>query len=163
MKENSYHFSYKVAESISELDDSDAQLLIEARKLTAIAYAPYSNFYVAGVARLANGSMVKGTNQENASFPVGICAERSLLATAGTLFPNEIIETMAITYKPLQGESTRPISPCGMCRQALLEYENRVQHPIRLILAGMEGNIYIIHTAKDLLPFAFSGEDWGSA
>ncbi|MCH5598426.1 hypothetical protein MKP09_17025 [Niabella ginsengisoli] len=86
------------------------------------------------------------------------------MASVGTLYPNEVIETMAITYQPqealeglegLEGLSDKPISPCGMCRQALLEYETRVNHPIRLILAGMKGTVYIIDTAKDLLPFAF--------
>ncbi|MCH5599025.1 cytidine deaminase [Niabella ginsengisoli] len=164
MKEKHYEFSYKVANSINDLDKDDAALLQQARELTPIAYAPYSKFHVASVARLANGKVVKGTNQENASFPVGICAERSLLASVGTLYPNEVIETMAITYQPqealeglegLEGLSDKPISPCGMCRQALLEYETRVNHPIRLILAGMKGTVYIIDTAKDLLPFAF--------
>lgn len=159
MKERNYQFSYKVAADSSALDNKDASLLDQARALTSIAYAPYSRFHVAAVAQLANGQIVKGTNQENASFPVGICAERSLLAAIGTLHPNEIIETMAITYQPQEGDSSRPISPCGMCRQSLVEYENRVKNPIRLILAGMEGPVYIIDTAKELLPFAFSEVD----
>lgn len=159
MKEKSYHFAYTVVENVYELDTCDADLLVQARELTQIAYAPYSKFHVASVGKLRNGHIVKGTNQENASFPVGICAERSLLAAIGTLYPNEIIETIAITYQPQEGSSNHPISPCGMCRQALVEYENRVRHPIRIILAGMEGPIYIIRTAKDLLPFAFSDTD----
>jgi cytidine deaminase len=159
MKEKSYQFSYKVIEDSTALDQNDSNLLQQARALTSVAYAPYSKFHVASVAQLANGQIVKGTNQENASFPVGICAERSLLAAIGTLYPNEIIETMAITYQPQEGASNRPISPCGMCRQSLVEYENRVKHPIRLLLAGAEGPVYIIETAKDLLPFAFSEED----
>jgi cytidine deaminase len=161
MKERNYQFSYKVAADSSALDKKDASLLDQARALTSIAYAPYSKFHVAAVAQLANGQIVKGTNQENASFPVGICAERSLLGTIGTLYPNEIIETIAITYQPQDGSSNNPISPCGMCRQSLVEYENRVHHPIRLILAGMEGPVYVIETSKDLLPFAFSEEDLG--
>ncbi len=159
MKEFHYNFSYSVFEDIDSLDVADAQILREARELTAISYAPYSRFHVACVARLINGETAKGTNQENASFPVGICAERSLLATVGTLYPNEAIETIAITYQPEEGKSSKPISPCGMCRQALLEYETRVKHPIRIILAGMEGPVYLINTAKNLLPFAFDGED----
>ena len=161
MKENTYQFSYKEANDINDLNADDAALLQQARSLTDIAYAPYSRFNVAAVAKLANGEIVKGTNQENASFPVGICAERALLGALGTLFPNEIIDTIAITYQPVDGKSDRPISPCGMCRQALSEYENRVNHPIKLILAGMEGKIFIVDTAKDLLPLAFRGEDLG--
>lgn len=154
-----HQFSYTVVKDISELSQPDADLLQQARVLTKVSYAPYSNFHVACVARLANGKIVEGTNQENASFPVGICAERSLLAAAGTLFPGEVIDTMAVTYQPLSGESNTPISPCGMCRQALSEYENRVNHPIQLILAGIEGDIFIIDTVKDLLPLAFGKND----
>lgn len=159
MKELSYNFSYTVFDGIEDLGSTDAGLLQQARELTAISYAPYSQFHVASVAKLANGEVVKGTNQENASYPVGICAERSLLAAVGTLYPNEIIETIAVTYQPVEGKSNKPISPCGMCRQALLEYETRVKHPMRIILSGMEGPVYLINTAKNLLPFAFDGED----
>ncbi|HOZ98538.1 MAG TPA: cytidine deaminase [Niabella sp.] len=159
MEHATHQFSYLVAKDISELSQSDSELLVRAIALTKIAYAPYSKFQVASVARLANGKIVEGTNQENASYPVGICAERALLGSIGTLFPNEIIETIAITYQPSNGKSDRPISPCGMCRQALYEYETRVNHSIRLILAGKEGNIFIVNTVKDLLPFSFGSED----
>ncbi|GAB3428541.1 cytidine deaminase [Niabella aquatica] len=159
MKKLSYNFSYTVFDDINDLDSADADILRQARELTEVSYAPYSRFHVASVAKLANGATVKGTNQENASFPVGICAERSLLAATGTLYPNEVIEAIAITYQPEEGKSNQPISPCGMCRQALLEYETRVKHPIRVILSGMEGPVYVINTVKNLLPFAFEGED----
>ncbi|WP_346239045.1 cytidine deaminase [Niabella insulamsoli] len=155
MTEKNHHFSFKIAAHINELDAADADLLQQARQLTAVAYAPYSKFHVASVALLANGAMVRGTNQENASYPVGICAERSLLAAVGTQYPNEIIRTIAITYQPQNEKSNTPISPCGMCRQSLLEYEARVNHPIRLLLAGAEGPVYIIDTVKHLLPLAF--------
>ena len=159
MKKQTHQFSYIIYGGIEELGDMDRLLLQQARELTSVSYAPYSRFHVASVAQLANGEIIKGTNQENASFPVGICAERSLLATAGVMFPNEIIETMAISYLPEEGKSNHPISPCGMCRQALVEYESRVQHPIRMILSGMEGPVYLIQTAKDLLPLAFDSEN----
>jgi len=159
MKKQTHQFSYIIYGGIEELGDIDRLLLQQARELTSVSYAPYSRFHVASVAQLANGEIIKGTNQENASFPVGICAERSLLATAGVMFPNEIIETMAISYLPEEGKSNHPISPCGMCRQALVEYESRVQHPIRMILSGMEGPVYLIQTAKDLLPLAFDSEN----
>lgn len=158
MKKEQYQFSYSVFDSIAMLDEPDAALLQQARELTGKSYAPYSHFNVACVAKLVNGETVSGTNQENASFPVGICAERALLAAAGTLFPGEPIETIAITYNPEDGKSNKPVSPCGMCRQALIEYENRVHHPIKLILSGMEGTVFVIDSAKHLLPLAF-GED----
>ena len=154
-----YKFAYEVYDSIDDLKEEDAALLKTARTSTNNAYAPYSNFHVCAVARLANGQTVSGTNQENASYPVGMCAERSLLATAATLHPNIAIDTMAITYNNFNGQSNRPISPCGMCRQYLLEYEGRVNHPIRIVLSGLEGKVYVIETAKMLLPLCFTAED----
>jgi len=159
MKEHNFQFSYKILKSLEELSEEDAALLQQARKVTKKAYAPYSRFNVACAARLENGRTIIGTNQENASYPVGICAERALLATVGTQYADEPIDTLAVTYHSLEGESNHPISPCGMCRQALTEYETRSKKPIRMILSGMEGDIYIINSAKDLLPLAFSNED----
>ncbi len=159
MKEKKFQFSYKVFKNSDELIEDDAALLQQARKVTKKAYAPYSRFHVACAARLENGRTVIGTNQENASYPVTICAERTLLAAVGTQYADEPIETLAISYHPLDGESKHPISPCGMCRQALTEYEKRSGKPIRLILSGMEGPVYIIDSAKDLLPLAFSDDD----
>jgi cytidine deaminase len=159
MKQEDYHFSYEVYDSITELSEQDALLLSEARKTTAAAYAPYSNFNVGAVAKLINGEIVKGTNQENASYPVGICAERSLLSSAASLFPNIAIDTMAISYDNTKGISNRPISPCGMCRQALVEYEERVKQPIRLILSGQDGAVIVVEKASALLPFSFGSAD----
>lgn len=159
MKKEEYHFSYEVYDSISDLTEQDALLLSEARKVTAVAYAPYSNFNVGAAAELENGEIVKGTNQENASYPVGLCAERSLLASAASLFPNVAINTMAISYNNLNGQSNRPISPCGMCRQSLVEYEERVSKPIRLIMSGQEGKVIVVEKADALLPFSFRSED----
>lgn len=158
MKEE-FKFAYEVYESIDDLTGEDAALLRDARSFTDNAYAPYSNFHVAAKARLNNGEVVTGTNQENASYPVGMCAERSLLATAATLHPNVGIETMAITYDNINGASKHPISPCGMCRQYLVEYEARVKQPIRIILAGKEGKVYVLESAKTLLPLSFSADD----
>ncbi|HYM94334.1 MAG TPA: cytidine deaminase [Chitinophagaceae bacterium] len=159
MKESKYEFTYEVFTDISELNEKDAWLLAEARSATKEAYAPYSNFYVGAVAMLANGEIVMGTNQENASYPVGICAERVLLGSVATMHPNVPIESIAISYDSETGKSDHPISPCGMCRQSLLEYETRLKKPIRLILSGQEGKVYIIKTASLLLPFAFTNKE----
>ena len=159
MNHGEYKFSYEVYDSINDLDPKDAALLREAIEATKTAYAPYSNFRVGAAARMANGSIVRATNQENASYPVGMCAERSLLATASSLFPNEPIDTMAVTYDNLNGKSTKPVSPCGMCRQALSEHESRVKQPIRLIMSGLEGPVHILDRAGMLLPFSFSSDD----
>jgi cytidine deaminase len=158
MKEQKFEFTYQVYNSSDELDEKDAWLLNEAREVTNQAYAPYSRFFVGAVARLLNGEIVAGTNQENASFPVGICAERVLLSTISSLYPGTPIDTLAISYKSEMAKSDHPISPCGMCRQALQEFENRTGK-IRLILGGMEGKIYIIHSSVQLLPLAFSSEE----
>lgn len=159
MNKEEYHFNYAVYDSIEALDPGDAALLAEARKVTAAAYAPYSRFNVGAVARMANGQTVAGTNQENASYPAGLCAERVLLSSAATLFPNMAIETMAISYHNMNGESDHPISPCGICRQSLAEYQERTKHPIRLLLSGMQGKIYVIENAGMLLPLSFGSAD----
>ena len=159
MKEQKFEFEYEVYNDISELKKEDADLLTKARDVTRQAYAPYSNFFVGASAKLNNGEIVSGTNQENASYPVGICAERVLLGNAATLYPGISIDTMAISYDSKDVKSDHPISPCGMCRQSLLEYETRTDKPIRLILAGQEGNIVVVKTGSFLLPFALtSGE-----
>lgn len=159
MKKEEYSFEFDVYNSIEELNEKDAWLLNEARGITVAAYAPYSNFNVGAVAKLANGEIVAGTNQENASYPVGICAERVLLASASTLYPNIAIDTIAISYNNNNGESSHPISPCGMCRQTLSEYEERVKQPIRLILSGMEGKVILIEKSSNLLPLSFGSDD----
>lgn len=159
MKSVTYQFSYTVYDSIDELDPQDAWLLQEANAVSGTAYAPYSNFLVGAVARLANGEIVRGTNQENASYPAGLCAEGTLLATAGTMFPNIPIDTMAVTYRSDHESSDHPVAPCGICRQKLQEFESRVKQPVRLILAGMKGKIYIIPEANSLLPLAFTKDE----
>lgn len=158
--EKKFEFSYEVFNGIDELSEKDASLLKEARDVTKHAYAPYSNFHVGAAAKLANGETLSGTNQENASYPVGICAERVLLSTISSLFPETPIDSMAVSYQSDSVKSDHPISPCGMCRQFLQEFEQRVG-PIRLILGGMEGKIFIIQSASQLLPLAFTSEELG--
>ncbi|MBI5372353.1 MAG: cytidine deaminase [Sphingobacteriales bacterium] len=159
MKKQSYEFEYEIYDDISQLAEADAALLTSARAVTGQAYAPYSRFNVGAAARLENGETVLGTNQENASYPVGICAERVLLGTAATQYPDIAISAMAISFNTSKEKSNHPISPCGMCRQSLLEYETRFKKPIRLIMGGMEGRVYIVQAARQLLPFAFTGDE----
>ena len=159
MNKEEFRFEYQVFFFFVELTKEDAWLLNEAREVTAAAYAPYSNFNVGAVAKLANGEIVAGTNQENASYPVGICAERVLLASAASLYPNIAIDTIAISYNNNNGESIHPISPCGMCRQSLVEYEERVKQPIRLLLSGLEGKVIVVNKANLLLPLSFGSID----
>lgn len=159
MQVKQVQFSMEVYGSSAELAADDAALLEEARAITKAAYAPYSNFFVGAAAKLSNGVLFKGTNQENASYPVAICAERTLMSAAATEYPGVAIETMAISYDNKNGESIKPISPCGVCRQMLAEFEDRTGHSIKIILGGLTGEVYIIHTAKNLLPLTFTSDD----
>jgi cytidine deaminase len=152
-----FEFEYELLSDASELSPEDNELLEAAKKATETAYAPYSNFLVGAAARLSNGKIQIGSNQESTSFPVGICAERTLLNSVGSQFPNLTIHTMAVSYQPIGKESKEPISPCGMCRQSLLDYENRYGAPIKIILSGMRGEVMILHSAAHLLPFGFDG------
>jgi cytidine deaminase len=106
-----------------------------------------------------NGETVTGSNQENASYPAGICAERVLLSTASSQFPGIGIKTIAISYNNLKGKSDSPVSPCGICRQSLVEFEQRFGHPVRIILAGMQGKVQVIESAVSLLPLTFGAAD----
>ena len=154
-------FEFEVYNSINDLlKEEDAELLQKAKQTALNAYAPYSNFFVGAAAILNNNEIITGTNQENASYPVGTCAERVLLGVAATIFPNIPLKTMAISYSNKNGNSNHPISPCGMCRQYLLEYEQRVNQPIRLILGGQDGKIIIIKSVSELLPLNFSANDF---
>lgn len=144
---------------ISSLSPADAALLRAAREATKHAYAPYSRFRVGAVLQLANGKQVTGTNQENASYPVGICAERTGLSAASSQYPDVPVQTIAVSYHNEQGDSSRPISPCGLCRQTLAEYQQRSRTPIRLILSGLTGKVIVIGDALQLLPLSFSSDD----
>jgi cytidine deaminase len=159
MKTEVVKFSILLYDSIDELTTEDAMLLREARNVTQFAYAPYSNFKVGAFANLENGKTVSGTNQENASFPAGICAERTLLSAASSLYPGIGINTLAISYNNLNGKSDRPVSPCGICRQSLVEFQDRTKKQIRIILSGMEGKVQVIENVKDLLPLVFGADD----
>ena len=159
MQQEEIKFNVAVYDSIDELNQTDSFLLSEARSVTQFAYAPYSNFHVGAVARLTNGETVTGTNQENASYPAGICAERVLLSSAASQFPGVGIETIAIAYHNLKGSSNRPVSPCGICRQSFAEFQQRTKTPFRIILSGMEGKVQIIENAAYLLPLVFGADD----
>jgi cytidine deaminase len=159
MKKEEIKFTIAVYDSADELPEDDAFLLSEARSATQFAYAPYSNFLVGAVAQLLNGETVTGSNQENASYPAGICAERVLLSTASSQFPGIGIKTIAISYNNLKGKSDSPVSPCGICRQSLVEFEQRFGHPVRIILAGMQGKVQVIESAVSLLPLTFGAAD----
>jgi cytidine deaminase len=161
MPVHTHAFDYLELNDAAELNEADFALLQMAHETTRNAYAPYSHFHVAAVARLQNGATIASTNQENASYPVGLCAERTLLGALSSIHPGQVVDTIAITYYNHQSENggNHPASPCGLCRQSLLEYEQRLGHPIRLILAGPNGPVWVINKIKDLLPFGFGPGD----
>lgn len=159
MKKETFALAYEVYDSAEELEEEDAFLLQKAMESVKLSYAPYSRFYVGTAARLQNGEWIQGANQENASFPVGICSERVLLSVASSLYPGVAIEAMAVSYRSDIIASNHPISPCGLCRQTLQEYEGRMQQPIRLILGGMEGKVWVLPNVSQLLPLSFTSDD----
>lgn len=159
MEKKTQQISFEEHADASTLSPEDASLLQAAREATRYAYAPYSRFRVGAMLQLANGQRVMGTNQENASYPVGICAERTGLSAASSLYPDIPVQTIAISYDNELGVSDKPISPCGICRQTLVEYQQRFHAPIRLILAGLTGPILLIPDAGQLLPLTFSSND----
>jgi cytidine deaminase len=159
MAKHVYQFEFEVVDDVGLLSEEDKELVEKTRAYTKGAYAPYSRFHVAAVARMQIGALVSATNQENASYPVGLCAERVLLGMLSQLHPAIPIDTIAISYfNHGGGKKEEPISPCGLCRQSLMEYEQRIKKPIRFLLTAQSGKILIIHSAKDLLPFNFGSD-----
>lgn len=161
MATTQFQFTYQLLENSLLLPERQQVLVEKARMATQTAYAPYSNFCVAAVAQLITGQFIIGTNQENASYPVGICAERTLLSVLATQYPNVAVQSIAISYRNLlqNALSDQPASPCGLCRQSLVEYEVRLGQPIQLLLTGQSGQVLIIEKCSDLLPFGFSASD----
>lgn len=146
----------KVYEDRFELPDDWQKLLEKAGQAAQKAYTPYSHFNVGAALLLNNGEVVTGNNQENAAYPSGLCAERTAVFYASAQYPDVPFNKIAITAINKNEKLTKPISPCGSCRQALLEYEQKFQQRIEVLLAGEEGEIYVFQSVEDLLPFSFS-------
>ena len=139
----------------SELSDAEQQLIETAKQSTYNSYAPYSHFYV-GAALLKNGVVIPGCNQENAAFPSGLCAERSALFAAGAQYPDQPVLMLAIAVRNSKGEFLEePASPCGPCRQVLIETETRFKHPVRILLYGTR-HTYVMDGIKELMPLSFT-------
>lgn len=139
---------------INELSDSERELIEAAKKATDNSYSPYSHFRVGAALRLSDGRIAIGANQENAAFPSGLCAERSAIFAAQSNWPEQSIESIAIAARNENGFVAVPVSPCGSCRQVMLEMEERYKHPIRVLLYGTQG-VHVINSVKDLLPLCF--------
>ncbi len=157
MKKLEWSASYDFTQR-SELSEVDQRLIDEATKSREHAYAPYSRYKVGASALLSDGSIVVGSNQENAAYPSGLCAERVVLFACGAQYPNENIETVAIIT---QAHGDLPASSCGSCRQVLSEFEQRQTNPIRILFCDTDGNVLISSSVRDLMPFSFEGDRLG--
>jgi cytidine deaminase len=149
----STHFS--VYESIQELSSDIQNLMTQAIEVRKNAYAPYSKFRVGAALLLDNGKIVLGSNQENAAYPSGLCAERVAIFQAGAIYPDAKILKMAITAASDTNPTIAPIPPCGSCRQSIAEYEIKQEVPIEIYFMGEIGSIYKSDSLKNLLPFMF--------
>lgn len=158
MQERNINISYQVYESVHTLDVQDATLLRAAKDCLGDSYSPYSKFKVGAAIRLENGTIVPGTNQENASFPVGLCAERVALSAVDALYRDQSILAIAITATTNNSAIDKPISPCGNCRQAISEAQQKSGNAIRIILQGETGEIHIFDSIDVLLPFSFDSQ-----
>ncbi|WP_297097370.1 cytidine deaminase [uncultured Draconibacterium sp.] len=145
-------------DAVEELPESDQKLLLAAREASKNAYAPYSKFCVGAALLLENGEVITGSNQENADFTDGICAERVALFYANSTYPDQAVKAIAVTAKNSHGFLEFPAQPCGSCRQVLVETETRYNQPIRVILDGKK-HIQVLEGADNLLPFAFKPSD----
>ena len=144
--------TYDVFDRPEDLSAEDRKLLEVATEATKNAYAPYSKFHVGAAVLLENGDMVTGNNQENLAYPSGLCAERVAVFSASALHPNQKIMAVAITAFSEDFVTDKPVPPCGACRQVLIEYEIRDNQPMRCILRGSTGQIFVFHRIADLLP-----------
>lgn len=141
----------------SELTASEKTLVDDARAAVENAYAPYSNFHVGAAVLLSSGIVVKGSNQENAAYPSGLCAERVAIFSAGANYPKEKIDMIAIAAKPKDAADFVMASSCGNCRQAMMEYQSKQEDPIQLLFVRPNNEI-LKTTVADLLPFGFDSK-----
>lgn len=158
MKKIKIEAELEVYEDFSELPQDIQQLMKEAFAARDSAYAPYSEFHVGAALLLSNGEIVKGSNQENAAYPSGLCAERTAIYYAGANFPDEKLEVMAISATGKRKPSTTPIPPCGACRQAIAEYEVKQKQPVVIYFMGASGKVFKSDSLCNLLPFIFTQE-----
>lgn len=140
---------------IGELDSVAAEVAAAARQAVNGSYSPYSHFKVGAAVRTADGAITPGANQENAAYPSGICAERNALWSAAANHPGQPITHIAIAAADEDGPTAWPITPCGACRQAIMEYEHLYRRPITLILLSADKAL-VISSMKDLLPLTFT-------
>jgi cytidine deaminase len=154
MKKKTLNLNYQESNSLSDFSTENQELITQTTQFASNAYAPYSKFRVSACLRLDTAQIIKGANVENGSFPVSICAERTLLSHTVSNYPDNKIQTIAIYVDKPVGI---PVAPCGLCRQTLIEVELRQKSPIQLILISKEGDYIVFEKAADLLPLYFDG------
>ncbi len=145
----------EVYASENNLMPQEKDLLHQAKSAIDKAYAPYSNFLVGAAVLLENGEIISGNNQENAAYPSGVCAERVAIFYASSKYPGVAVKSIAVACKTQIQEAS---SPCGACRQAIAEYEVRFKKPIRIIMAGQNGKVFVAQSIESLLPLMFNSK-----
>lgn len=154
MEKIQYQFEYIKYSSLDELDETRKNLVNKSIEIAKQAHVPYSNFHVGAAVLLENGEILVGNNQENASYPVGTCAERTLLNYVHANFPEQKKLILAVSVL----DTDQDVSPCGMCRQAILEYENLQNENIEIILYNNSGSLILIPSAQSILPLNFNSK-----
>lgn len=147
--------TFEILDTPEELKDSEKELFRAAEKAALDAHAPYSEFKVGAALLLSDGTIVTGNNQENAAYPSGMCAERVALFYASSQYPSQKILTIAITSLSKKASHSL-VTPCGSCRQTISEYEVKFDSPIRLIMSGENGTVYLSPSVSALLPLMFT-------
>ena len=155
MKEININTTISVFNGINELPSEIQTLMNQAIETRKNAYAPYSKFRVGAAILLDNGKIVLGSNQENAAYPSGLCAERVAIFQAGAIYPNAKIVKLAITAASDTNPTLSPIPPCGACRQSIAEYEFKQETPIEIYFMGESGEVYKSNSINNLLPLSF--------
>lgn len=155
MKKLEINLTFNVFDSASTLDKKLEELTTESRNAATRAYAPYSKFNVGAAILLETGEVITGNNQENAAYPSGLCAERVAIFAASSLHPGVKIKAIAVYAKGEDSSYEEPVTPCGGCRQALLEYENKQNSPIPVYMTGPNGKVIEAPSVTSLLPLAF--------
>ncbi len=158
MKNQKIEIHVEVFETFSELPTDIQELINKAQQARENAYAPYSLFKVGAAIRLASNEITIGSNQENAAYPSGLCAERVAIFHTGALYPNEEIKAIAISASSSSQVLAEPIGSCGACRQSMVEYEQKQKSPIAIYFMGETGKIVKVASVKDLLPLGFDAK-----
>lgn len=156
MKEIHITTTFEVFQSVADLSENIQSLMQQAIEIRKKAYAPYSHFRVGAAILLDNGKIVLGSNQENAAYPSGLCAERVAIYQAGAIYPDAKMLTIAITAASDSNPTLSPIPPCGSCRQSIAEYEFKQEAPIEIYFMGESGEVYKSNSINNLLPLSFN-------